>query len=208
MTIKVLGVVFSPRKQGNTEILMDEALAGARSEGAITEKICIRDFRIEPCDGCFSCAKTGECHIDDDMQKIYGKLLESNGIIFGSPVYWTVCGQGAIFLDRTIPLSLHAKLAGKVGGGIAVAASIAANNVLDVFRRYFMYNHMFCVDLVYGYAAKPGEIRKHELAMKCAFEMGRQVVLLAKKKPAFPEEFKKPLVRFVMEKYKVGRFPK
>ena len=70
--MKVLGIACSPRKGGNTEIMMKEALAGARSYGAETELWTTAGKDLKPCDGCETCVKRhGECHIEDDMQELY-----------------------------------------------------------------------------------------------------------------------------------------
>lgn len=74
--MKVLGIVFSPRRNGNTEILVREALKGAEEVGAETELITTRDYKINPCDGCESCYETGKCHINDDMQIIMKNFLK------------------------------------------------------------------------------------------------------------------------------------
>ena len=66
-----MGIVCSPRKEGNTEILIKEALKGTEEPEAETELIRIADLKISPCDGCESCHKEGECRIKDDMQEIY-----------------------------------------------------------------------------------------------------------------------------------------
>jgi multimeric flavodoxin WrbA len=86
--MKVLGVVCSPRKGGNTEVMVQEALAGAQACGAETELVTVWDKDIKPCDGCLSCEKTGACHIKDDVQEIYARLLEADGIVWGTPVYF------------------------------------------------------------------------------------------------------------------------
>ena len=95
--MNIIGIACSPRKDGNTDILIKEALAGAKDSGAKTELITIRDNEIKPCDGCGSCVNTGICHIKDDMQIIYKKMLDADGIILATPVYfWTVSGQAKV----------------------------------------------------------------------------------------------------------------
>lgn len=207
--MKVLGMIFSPRKGGNTEILVKEALAGAMSAGAETELLTTADKNIKPCDACRSCEKTGECHINDNMQEIYKKLLEADGIILGTPVYfWSMCGQAKIFLDRTVALRYpYLKLANKVGGAVAVATRTGAVNTLNIFERYFISNHMLPAESVEGLAKEKGEIRKDEHAMKSALELGRQIVLLIKRKFTFPEEFDLPINKLVHKKYKVALYP-
>ena len=145
--MKVLGIVCSPRKGGNTEILMQEALTSSRDCGAETELLTIWDKNIKPCDGCYSCAKTGKCHIKDDMQEIYLKLLESDGIIWGTPVYFfDVTAQAKILIDRSFVLYRNSKLNSKVGGVISVADSLGHQNVWYLFNAFFSVNRMLSAD--------------------------------------------------------------
>lgn len=99
--MKVLGVVGSPRKGGNTDALVEKVLEGARSKGAETEKIYLDDLKIRPCDACELCSETGDCVIKDDFQLIFQKIKESDGIVLGSPIYCsTVTAQTKILIDR------------------------------------------------------------------------------------------------------------
>ena len=86
--MKIFGLSCSPRKQGNTETLLVEALQGAQHEGADVELYSVLGKTIEPCDGCRACNEKGECHIKDDMQGLYNRLLGADGIIFATPVYF------------------------------------------------------------------------------------------------------------------------
>ncbi len=98
--MKILGVVGSPRKGGNTEIMVEEALATAREAGAETELVLIAGKKIAGCDGCDTCRKTMACHIKDDMQTIYKQLEAADGIIFGTPVYFgSVPSQAKAIID-------------------------------------------------------------------------------------------------------------
>jgi multimeric flavodoxin WrbA len=99
--VKVLGIVGSPRKGGNTDALVEEVLEGARSKGAETEKIYLDGLKIRPCDACELCSENGECAIKDDFQLILQKIKESDGIVLGSPIYCsTVTAQTKILIDR------------------------------------------------------------------------------------------------------------
>jgi len=207
--MKVVGIVCSSRMGGNTEILVQEALAGARAGGAETELLTLGGKDIKPCDGCLSCEKTGKCHIEDDMQLIYKKMLNSDGIIIGTPVYfWSMSGQAKVLIDRTYALRHpHLMLANKVAGAIAVAARQGTVSTLNVFQRYFASNHMFTADLVEGLASEKGAAIKDKRGMKSVYEMGRQIVSLIKQQLKFPEEFNVPLYRYVERKYKTPRYP-
>ena len=107
--MKVLGIVCSPRRNGNTEIMVLEALRGAEDYGAETELVTLAERDIKPCDGCLSCEKTGLCHIDDDVQEVYEKMLDADGIIFGTPVYvGSVSAQAPDWISPSLPPQLHA----------------------------------------------------------------------------------------------------
>ena len=119
-TMKILGISCSPRANGNTEIMVREALSKAEEEGAQTELVALAQKNIAPCDACLSCRETGKCHKKDDMQDIYVKLLETDGVIFGSPVfYWTVTAQAKALIDRTFVFSKDYKLEGKAAGAVS-----------------------------------------------------------------------------------------
>ncbi|MDR0919903.1 MAG: flavodoxin family protein [Oscillospiraceae bacterium] len=119
--MKIVGVVGSKRKNGNTETAVKIALQTAQNIGAEVDIILISQMNINPCDGCGEC-KTKECHIEDDMSLALSKLIEADAIILASPVYYgSVAGGFKCFLDRCRPLKQQGnKLSGKIGGCIAV----------------------------------------------------------------------------------------
>jgi multimeric flavodoxin WrbA len=85
----VLGIVGSPRKGGNTEILMKEALKVCQEEGLKTEFLHLADLRIDPCNECMVCKKERTCPIEDDFSPVYEKMLKADGILLGSPVFFS-----------------------------------------------------------------------------------------------------------------------
>lgn len=86
--IKILGIVGSPRKNGNTFKLMQKALEAAkRIPGVETEIYEMAGKKFHHCTGCLSCTKTGSCAFKDDLQGLERKYLEADGVILGSPVY-------------------------------------------------------------------------------------------------------------------------
>ena len=85
--MKILAVSCSPRKNGNTMAMLEKALEAARGDGAEVELYSVADKDIRPCDGCWYCRDKNQCHIKDDMQELYDKLVEADGIIFGTPIY-------------------------------------------------------------------------------------------------------------------------
>lgn len=99
--MKVLGVIGSPRKEGNTASLVERALEGARSVGAETEVVYMGEMDINPCLGCDDCKKTGQCTQMDDMQGVYEAIERARGLVLGSPVYFDqVSAQTKVFIDR------------------------------------------------------------------------------------------------------------
>jgi len=179
--LKVLGIVCSPRKGGNTEILTCEALAGAKEDGADVELLRISDMNIAPCDGCETCHQSGECRIKDDMQKLYEKILTADGIILGSPVYfWSVSSQAKTFMDRTYALRYpHHKLKNKVGGAIAATGRRGSVNALSVINNFFLGHDMRVTELgISGYGTKKGEVKQDKHAMEGARALGKQIAQL------------------------------
>ena len=204
--MNILGISCSPRKGGNTEILVREALSSIRDEVTNTELLTIWDKKINPCQGCLSCMDTGKCRIKDDMQEIHLRLLEADGIIFGTPVYFfNAAAQAKILIDRSY--ALGSKLTNKVGGVISVASSIGNSQVWNLFNAFFSVKHMFAADFVYGFARNKGDIRKDKHAMKAAWELGRQVVSMLKGQYKYPPEYDVPIYRFVKREHGIDMSP-
>jgi len=203
--VKILGISCSPREGGNTEILLGEAMAGVQDEDMTAELISLAGKTINPCDGCSDCVPGGSCHIQDDMQEVYEKMLEADGIIFATPVYFHgMTSQAKALLDRTIALrSPSIRLAGKVGGVIGVAGQLGIIDVLKSLYFYFAHNHMPAADYVIAYAGPKGAVENDELTMKSARELGRQMTQLVQKDFTFPEEYSKGLAPYVADKYQL-----
>ena len=101
LIIKILGIVGSKRKNGNTSYLIQRAVETASEEGIETEVIFLGDYTIAGCTGCEGCKNTYKCVVNDDMQKIYPRLLEADAIILGSPTYfYNVTSDVKAFIDR------------------------------------------------------------------------------------------------------------
>lgn len=99
--IRILGIVGSPRRNGNTEILVDQVLQGAAEAGASTEKVILNELTIKPCQACDACEKTGKCAHKDDMHALLELMEASQVWVLGTPVYWLgPTAQFKAFLDR------------------------------------------------------------------------------------------------------------
>ena len=101
---KVIAFCASPRSGGNTDILIDEALAGARDSGAETEKIMLQKIKLGCCIGCRKCKDkgyAGMCTVTDDMTPLYQKIIDADAVIIGFPIYTgRECAQLSTFMDR------------------------------------------------------------------------------------------------------------
>jgi len=192
--MKVLGLFGSPRRGGNTEILLEEALKGAEKEGAEIQRLYLRDLDITPCTECHGCDETGSCVILDDMQNIYPKLLEADVIILASPIFfYGVTAWAKILIDRSQALWAKKYLVndpsmgkrGKRRKGFFI--SVGATKGQKVFEgailtvKYFFdaLNTEYTGELLYRGVDGKGEILKHPEALEQAREAGRKLVLAA-----------------------------
>ena len=183
---KILVLLGSPRKKGNSTALADQIIAGAESAGAATEKIYLHGQRISPCQACYACQRPDSkgCAIDDEMQPIYPKLIEADGWVIASPVYWfSMTAQTKLFLDRCFALPAYQKDA-FAGKRIAVAMSFGDEdafnsgcvNALRTFQDAARYVGANLVGMVYGSADKLGEIKSNTGLMQQAELLGRKLV--------------------------------
>lgn len=191
--MKILGLSCSPRKAGNTDILMREALGGAEQEGAETELFSVSGKDIRPCDGCWSCTTKGECHIEDDIKPLRKMMEEADGIIFGTPVYvYTMTGQAKVIMDRTSSLDLS----NKVGGVIVVAGSLGIIDPVKDLYFNMVIKKMLPANVVAVYAGDKGEVRKMEKGMQAARDLGREMVQIAAMGFKYPPGFRRNFFAF------------
>ncbi len=189
--VKVLGLFGSPRKGGNTDLLLDEALKGAAAEGATVEAIHLSDCRITPCRECLSCFKSGDCVIADDMQRIYPRLLEADIVILASPIFfYGITGWAKAMVDRVQALwarkyVLFDPALGKEGikrKGFFI--SVGGTKGQRMFEgailtvRYFFdaFNADYAGELLFRKVDACGDILKNPEALPHAFAVGRKLV--------------------------------
>ncbi len=100
--MQVLGIFGSPRRQGNSDLLMQAFLQGAAAAGALVEEVFLREVKISPCLEIYHCFKDGTCPIKDDMRGLYDKLLEADVVALASPVFfYGLSAQAKAMIDRT-----------------------------------------------------------------------------------------------------------
>jgi len=180
---KVLGVMGSPRRNGNTHVLVEQVLAGAAAKATSTETLLLADLTIRECDGCHACWAGKPCPKQDDMNEIYPRIAESSAIVFGTPVYWY--GPTALmkaFLDRFCYFNCPENR--KLVRGKAAALVVPfeegdpqmASILVAMFERSFGYLEMELVGSVLAPGVtKPGEVRQQQDVMARARRLGEEL---------------------------------
>ena len=215
MRVKIIGVSGSPRK-GNTNILINECLAAAETlKDVETEFIHLADYKIEGgCTHCMRCFTEPSLEklcraYDDELNVVLKKLMEGDGFIFGSPVYWgSWSAQFKMFVDRTHPYSGPGRpLRNKPAGAVTVAlASIGGQeHVIAEIIRFIIFHDMLPIGIrvswpmegmaspwgVTGRQGFPGQIgsttrgnreavKQDKAAIECAKLLGVRVAEMAK----------------------------
>ena len=180
MMTKVLGVVGSPRKRGNTHILVSKILDGASYEGATVEAIFLDDLKIRECDGCHACWNEKECSKKDDMNDIYPKIIESDVILFGTPVYWYgPTGLMKLFIDRFVYFNCPENRAKIRGKAAAIAVPFEEEDLDTVaplelfFEKCLSYLEMeFVGKIIAPGVGWKGEVLEKEEYLKDAYKLG------------------------------------
>jgi len=170
--MNVIAISGSPRK-GNTEWMLNRLLEILAQSGAKVELILLRKKEIKRCTGCLTCEdRRGFCKLKDDMQDIYPKLLETNAIILGSPVYFEmISGLLKNFIDRTCPI--WTKMKGKPMAGLAVAEEGIGQAIQNI-KTYASVCGMPWTGSVMALAKVPGEVARNK-------NIEQRLIRLAKK---------------------------
>jgi multimeric flavodoxin WrbA len=187
--MKVLGIMGSPRRQGNTEILLDRALEGAGEAGADIEKVLVSKLRISPCLEIYACFKDGNCSIKDDMQTLYGKLLEADHIVFASPIFfYGISSQAKAVIDRCQALWARRHVLGmgkedtRVRRGVFISVGATRGEklfdgaVLTVKYLFDAIGVKYSGDLLIRGIDNKAQIREHATALDDAFRLGQELV--------------------------------
>lgn len=176
--MRVLAVLGSPRKCGNTEILVDEILKGAELKGHIAEKMRLYDCEILPCLDCRGCKRASSgytCVLSDAMSEIYSRLEGADLIIFGTPIYWYgPTAKMKLFIDRLRPYIANRKLAGKKGLVVTPSeeGEACCGPLLQMFAMSFDYLGMVNAGSLLAQAYEKGEIKKMPGELERAREVG------------------------------------
>lgn len=178
--MKVLGLVGSPRKGSNTDLLVNAVLEGAAEIGFATEKVYLYDVDIAPCVDCKAC-KQGKfkCALRDGMQALYPKLEEVDVIVFGTPLYWY--GPSAkmkLLIDRLRPFIASKGLNGKRAVLVVPSeeGAEACNFTVGMFSLSFEYLGVTLVGKLLPKASERAEVKKQPETLKEAFLLGKSLM--------------------------------
>jgi multimeric flavodoxin WrbA len=187
LMVLILGIVGSPRKGGNTEIIVKNALEAARSVGSETEMVLLSKQKVKPCTACNTCSKTSECVINDDFMHIFERMSMADGIIMASPSYFeSMTPQMKALIDRAGTYNSSAKgrtaFDGKIAGAVSVARRTGLANVWTQ-QILFILSQKMIVPGITSYAnaigSKPGDVLKDEEGMRTSRDLGIAVAKLA-----------------------------
>ncbi|MBP2639805.1 MAG: NADPH-dependent reductase [Firmicutes bacterium] len=140
---KVVALMGSPRKNGNTATIIGEILKGAQDAGAETNLFNLIDMNIKPCVACYYCRQHEGCAVKDDMQAVYEAIKNADAVIMGSPVYmFQVTGQMKMLMDRLYPLlsGENGSYALRYGKKQTVTVYSQGADDSNYFQEYFIYN--------------------------------------------------------------------
>jgi multimeric flavodoxin WrbA len=188
--MKVVGVCGSPRREGNSEQLLDVALRAVAAEGVETEKILLAGKRIEPCTACLKCRqeKDGLCHgRDDDLTPAFPTIYEADGLLLATPVYFgAATAEMVAFVDRVgyVSRANGGLLNRKVGAPIVVARRAGQNFTVAQLNYFFLINGMVVPGARYWpivFGAGPGEALKDDEGVATVEELAVNVAWLIKK---------------------------
>ncbi len=190
--MKVVGIYGSPRKGGNSDLLLEKALEGARQAGAEIDTIRPSELEMTGCLECGGCDDTGECILDDEMESVYPVLEEADVILFATPIFfYGFPAQAKALIDRSQALwsKRMLKKSGKElrrydsGKGylLAVGATKGKNlfEGVELTAKYFFdaLDMSYEGGLFYRGIESKGAIERHPTALKEAFDLGRKVVV-------------------------------
>ena len=189
---KVIAVYGSPRRDGNTDTLMNKFLEGldecktSNSLKITAEKIFVSNLKISPCRECCNCSKTGECIINDDMQLLYPKLMNCDFLAIAGPIFFTtVSGYLKAFIDRfqrfwALKYELNRKVITREDRkGILI--STAGSKSIDMFdcakkimRSLFDVLYIrYYGDFLFNAIDKKGDILKNKKALETLYNFGK-----------------------------------
>jgi multimeric flavodoxin WrbA len=177
--MKVLGLVGSPRKGGNTDLLVSAVLEGAEKKKYATEKVYLYPLDILPCVDCRGCKKGKlECVLKDGMKELYAKLEEADAIVFGTPLYWYgPSGKMKLLIDRLRPYIESKQLKGKRAVLVVPSeeGADACNHIVGMFNMSCKYLEMDIAGVLLPKASEKGEVKSEPHVLEEAMLLGKHL---------------------------------
>ena len=188
--MKVIAFNGSPRKEGNTSILIDLVLDQLKKEGIETEYYQLGGKKIRGCTACFGCFKNQDkkCVVKDDvLNECIEKMVEADGIVLGSPTYFTdVSAELKALIDRSglVAVANGGLLRHKVGAAVVAVRRGGGLHVFDSINHLFQMSQMFVVGSTYwnlGFGLEKGEVKNDDEGIKNMTDLGGSMAFLIKK---------------------------
>jgi multimeric flavodoxin WrbA len=174
--MKILALIGTPRKGGNTDLLVNQILKGSKRGKHTTQKLYLYDYEILPCMDCRDCKKGDYvCTLNDEMKKIYPKMEKADLIIFGTPNYWNgPTGKMKLLIDRMRPFVPSKKLKGKKWVIVSPSGEgpKSCRLLVEMLRLSCDYLGMKYAGKVLVKSYEKGEIIKNQKALKRAYDLG------------------------------------
>jgi multimeric flavodoxin WrbA len=185
--MKVVAFNGSPRKDGNTTILINHAFRELEKEGVETELVQLSAKEIHGCIACYKCFenKDQRCAVKNDAANEYiEKMVGADGMILGSPVYFTdVTAEMKALIDRAgfVSLANGGMYKNKVGAAVVAVRRSGAVHTLDTMSHFFLAGQMVIVGRAIGVGRNKGEVEKDEEGLQAAKSIGQRMAWLLKK---------------------------
>ncbi len=186
--MKVIGINGSARKDGNTAIIIGKVFDELNKEGIETELIQLADYEIQPCRGCFACKGRGNCvFAKDGFWEIFSRMIEADGIIFGSPVYSAdVSAKMKAFLERAgvVVATNPGLLRHKVGTSVAAVRRSGGMTTVDTMNHFMLNKEMIVVGSTYWnmvYGKNIGDVLGDDEGMANMRNLGENMAWLIKR---------------------------
>lgn len=174
--IKALGIVSSPRKDGNSAYLLKEVCNNLKPKLEV-QILYLKDYAIESCKECYYCVEHNTCVIQDYMQEIYSLLKESDVILLSSPIFMGgIASRMRILMERTWHLR-KGQLKGKIGSYI-LAGRRDLGAGLNEMEEYLSRLKVYKIPGVFGFGLHKGDVQKDDEAIKDVKRLSDQILKL------------------------------
>ncbi|WP_419780717.1 flavodoxin family protein [Maridesulfovibrio sp.] len=196
----VLAINGSPRKGGNTEVMLNKVLEPLEKEGWETELYQLGGKKIRGCIACMKCFenKNEKCAVDNDkLNEVYEKMVRADAIVIGSPTYFTdVTAEIKALIDRAglVAIANDRQFAGKIGGAVVAVRRGGATHVFDTINHLYQISGMIIPGSTYwnmGYGLNKGEVSDDGEGMVNMQNLGECIAWLGKAIKPHLESFPK-----------------